>query len=144
MRFVSRVQPFFANIARSIIKEPKIYFFDMGMVEGDEGVRFENLVAVSLLKHAYGIVDYLGRPYSLNYLRTKEGAEVDFCLVNNDKPELMIEAKRSDSMPGRSILYFNKKYGIPGVQVALHLKKEKIEKGIEIRNAADYLQSLAY
>lgn len=141
---VFRVPPFSANIARSIIKEPKIYFFDTGMVEGDEGVRFENMVALSLLKHVYGTEDYLGRPYSLNYLRTKEGLEVDFCLVKNDRPELMIEAKRTDSIPGRSILYFNKRYGIPGLQAVLHLRKEKIEKGIEIRNAADYLKSLAY
>jgi uncharacterized protein len=141
---VFRVPPFSSNIARSIIKEPKIYFFDTGMVEGDEGVRFENMVAVSLLKYAYGMVDYKGKPYSLNYLRTKEGAEVDFCLVNNDKPELMIEAKRSDPVPGKSILYFNNKYGIPGLQAVLHLKHEKVEKGIEIRRGADYLKSLPY
>jgi uncharacterized protein len=141
---VFRVPPFSSNIARSIIKEPKIYFFDTGMVEGDEGVLFENLVAVSLLKYVYGMVDYKGKPYSLNYLRTKEGAEVDFCIVNNDKPELMIEAKRSDPIPGKSILYFNKKYNIPGTQAVLHLKQEKIEKGIEIRSGTDYLKSLLY
>ena len=141
---VFRVPPFSTNIARSIIKEPKIYFFDTGMVEGDKGLRFENMVAVSLLKHAYGVEDYLGKPCSLNYLRTKEGLEVDFCLVKSDKPDLMIEAKRSDSMPGRSILYFNKRYGIPGLQAVLHLKKERMEKSIEIRNAADYLKSLSY
>ena len=141
---VFRVPPFSSNIARSIIKEPKIYFFDTGMVEGDEGVQFENMVAVSLLKYAYGMVDYLGKPYSLNYLRTKDGAEVDFCLVNNDKPDLMIETKRSDPTPGRSILYFNKKYNIPGLQAVLHLKHEKIEKGIEIRKGTEYLKSLKY
>jgi predicted AAA+ superfamily ATPase len=141
---IFRVPPFSGNIARSIVKEPKIYFFDTGMVEGDEGVRFENMVALSLLKYAYGMVDYDGKPYSLNYLRTKDGAEVDFCLVNGEKPELMIEAKRSDTVPGRSILYFNKRYEIPGLQMILHLKQEKIEKGIEIRRGADYLKSLKY
>ncbi len=141
---VFRVSPFSTNIARSIIKEPKIYFFDTGMVEGDEVVRFENMVALSLLKHVCGMVDYLGKPYSLNYMRTKDGTEVDFCLVNRDKPELMIEAKRNDSMPGRSILYFNKKYNIPGLQTVLHLKQQKIEKGIEIRSGADFLKSLSY
>ena len=141
---VFRVPPFSANIARSIVKEPKIYFFDTGMVEGDEGVRFENMVALSLLKHVYGMVDYLGKPYSLNYMRTKDGAEVDFCLVNGDRPELMIEAKRSDSAPGRSLLYFNRKYDIPGLQTVLHLKHQKVEKGIEIRSGADFLKSLRY
>ncbi|HJX35125.1 MAG TPA: ATP-binding protein [Desulfatiglandales bacterium] len=141
---IFRVPPFSGNIARSIVKEPKIYFFDTGMVEGDEGIRFENMVALCLLKYVYGMADYDGKPYSLNYLRTKDGMEVDFCLVNGETPELMIEAKRSDPVPGRSILYFNKRYEIPGLQAVLHLKQEKIEKGIEIRRGADYLKSLKY
>ncbi len=139
---IFRVAPFSKNIARSILKEPKIYFFDTGMVKGDEGVRFENLVAVSLLKHVYAKVDYLGKPYALNYLRTKDGMEVDFCVVHGEKPEQMLEVKRSESNPGKSILAFKEKYGIPGRQVVLHLKHEQIEKGIEIRSGLDFLKSL--
>jgi len=78
---IFRVSPFSKNIARSILKEPKIYFFDTGMVEKDEGIRFENTVALCLLKHVYYLEDSLGKPYSLNYLRTKDKTEVDFCLV---------------------------------------------------------------
>lgn len=136
------VTPFSRNIARSILKEPKIYFFDTGLVKGDEGIRFKNTVALALLKHVYHQVACLGRPYSLNYLRTKDKAEVDFCLVNNNNPELMIEAKRSDSTPDKSILSFHKKYNIPGMQVVLHLKHEKVEKKIGIRRGIDYLRSL--
>jgi len=36
----------------------------------------------------------------------------------------------------------DKKYQIPGMQVVLNLKRERIEKGIEIRNARAYLRSL--
>jgi predicted AAA+ superfamily ATPase len=140
---IFRVSPFSKNIARSILKEPKIYFFDTAMVKGDEGVRFENMVAVCLLKHIYAMVDYLGKPCSLDYLRTKDGMEVDFCLTNGGKPELMLEVKRSDSTPGRSILNFRDRYHIAGVQVVLHLKHEKTEKGIEIRRGVDYLTSLS-
>lgn len=139
---IFRVFPFSKNIARSILKEPKIYFFDTGLVEGDEGVRFENTVALCLLKHVNYLEDSLGKPYSLNYLRTKDKAEVDFCLVKKNKPELMIEAKRSDSTPGKSILGFNKKYNIPGIQIVLHLKHEIVKKNIEIRRGLDYLSSL--
>lgn len=138
-----RVTPFSKNIARSILKEPKIYFFDTGLVEGDEGVRFENLVALCLLKHVCYQVDSFGRPFSLHYLRTKDRAEVDFCLVNNNRPEIMIEAKRSDAVPGRSLLNFHKRYGIPGVQLVLHLKQERIDKGIEILKGSEYLRALS-
>ena len=139
---IFRVAPFSKNIARSIIKEPKIYFFDTGLVEGDAGIRFENFAALCLLKHVYARVDYKGRPYVLNYLRTKDGKEVDFCITNNNTPELMIETKTSDPAPGKSIIYFNKRYDIPGMQLVLHLKREKLEKGIEIRRGLDYLKLL--
>ena len=32
-----RVVPYHRNIARSILKEPKIYFYDTGLVRGDDG-----------------------------------------------------------------------------------------------------------
>lgn len=51
---VFRVTPYSRNIGRSLLKEPKIYFFDSGLVKGDHGAQLENLVAVSLLKHVYG------------------------------------------------------------------------------------------
>ena len=55
---VFRVTPFSKNIARSLLKEPKIYFFDNGLVQGDKGAKLENLVATSLLKHVYARMDY--------------------------------------------------------------------------------------
>ncbi|HLD22071.1 MAG TPA: ATP-binding protein, partial [Patescibacteria group bacterium] len=74
---VFRVTPFTKNIARSLLKEPKIYFFDTGMVLNDTGKRFENMVAVCLLKYVYERIDYRGKRTALHYLRTKEGKEVD-------------------------------------------------------------------
>ena len=139
---IFRVTPFSKNIARSILKEPKLYFFDTGLVADNEGARFENLVALCLLKNVYALVDYKGRPYALNYLRTKEGAEVDFCITIGDKPESMIEVKLSDPQPSKSIINFYKKYKIPGIQIVLNLKREKKEKEIEIRDASTFLNTL--
>ena len=42
---VFKITPFSKNIARSLLKEPKIYFFDTGLIKGDKGAKFENLVA---------------------------------------------------------------------------------------------------
>ncbi|MDA3917277.1 MAG: ATP-binding protein [Deltaproteobacteria bacterium] len=139
---VFRVSPFSKNIARSILKEPKIYFYDTGMVEGDKGLRFENLVAVSLLKHVYAVNDYLGKPCTLNYLRTKDKAEVDFCIAKRLTPELMIEVKLSHENLGKSIINFNRRYSIPGIQLVLNLKHERKERNIEIRKGINYLKSL--
>jgi len=139
---IFRITPHSRNIARSILKEPKVYFFDTGLVDGDEGIRFENLVATSLLKHVYGLNDYFGKPYTLNYLRTKDGAEVDFCVVNGGIPELMIEVKRSESNPSRSLLNFHRRYNIPAIQLVLNLRQERKEKSLEIRKGINYLSSL--
>ncbi|MBS0655944.1 MAG: ATP-binding protein, partial [Verrucomicrobia bacterium] len=74
---IFRVTPFSNNIARSLLKEPKIYFFDTGLVNGDGGARFENFIACCLLKHIFGKIDYQAEAYSLHYLQTKEKNEVD-------------------------------------------------------------------
>lgn len=139
---VFRVTPQSRNIARSLLKEPKIYFYDTGMVKDDPGARFENLVAVSLLKHVLGMTDTLGKRHELKYLRTKEGREVDFCLVREDAPYWMIETKFADSHLSRSLAGFHARYPIPAVQVVRHLKREKQEAGVEIRRAQMFLESL--
>lgn len=49
MYVVFRVFPFHKNISRSILKSPKIYFYDTGQVIGDNEVKLENLVACAFL-----------------------------------------------------------------------------------------------
>ena len=139
---VFRVTPYSRNIARSILKTPKIYFYDTGLVDGDEVAKFENTTAVCLLKHVYGLVDLEGEPAELHYIRTKDGAEIDFCITKNNRPELLIEAKCSNARPSRTLINFTKKLGIAGIQTVLHLKKERMDNGIAIRHARSFLESL--
>ncbi|MBF0396013.1 MAG: ATP-binding protein, partial [Desulfobacterales bacterium] len=87
---VFAIYPYSNNIARSILKEPKIYFYDNGLVDGDSGVKYENFIALSLLKSIYLKNDLLGQRKDLKYLRTKEGKEIDFCVVDNNKIEYII------------------------------------------------------
>jgi len=72
------VRPCHRNIARSILKEPKYYFYDTGQVKGDDGQRFENSVACAFRKRLDFLEDTRGESLSLNYLRTKDGKELDF------------------------------------------------------------------
>lgn len=137
-----KVTPYSNNIARSLLKEPKIYFFDTGLVQGNEGASFENLVALSLLKHVYAKNDMLGQEYSLHYLRTKEGYEVDFALVYQDKIDQMIEVKLSDDALSSSLKMFYKKYKHPAIQLVKFLRNEYKKDGIEILKAEKYLSTL--
>ncbi len=140
---VFRVTPFSNNIARSLLKEPKIYFFDNALVKGDSGGKFENFVATCLLKNVFAKVDTLGENYSLNYLLTKEKKEVDFAIIRDDQIQSMIEVKVSDDQISSGLRYFQEKYDIKGIQLVKVLKRERIEKEIEIRDANEYLKNLS-
>ncbi len=120
---VFRVTPHSKNIARGLLREPKIYFFDQGLVLGDAGIKFENFLAFCLLKHVYARVDYEAQSFSLHYLRTKEKQEVDFALVCDGKIKSAIEAKYAESSVSPSLRYFSEKYRIPSIQVVQEQKR---------------------
>ena len=140
---IFRITPFSKNIARSLKKEPKIYFFDTGMVDGDSGVKFENFMAVSILKHCYNWTDTTGRTLRLHYLRTKEKKEVDFCMVENDIPKLFLEVKLTSDNLDKNLLYFHNRFEIPSKQVVRYLRKERRVGEIEITKAENFLKSLS-
>jgi len=139
---VFRITPFTNNIGRSILKSPKVYFFDNAMVVGDEGARFENHVALSLLKHVYATNDCLGENLELKFLRTKDDREVDFCICRDHKVELAIETKCGKSTISESLVYFCENYKFPGVQVVKNLKRERSVGQIDIRIAENFLREL--
>ncbi len=138
-----KVTPYHHNIARSILKEPKIYFFDVPRVT-DMGDRLENLVACTLLKEIHFIEDTEGIPGRLHYLRTKDDQEIDFLIVLDDKPILCIEVKISDDTVSKSFYHF-KQYlnSVPCVQLVLNLKKEfDTPEKIKVRNLIPFIKTL--
>jgi len=139
---VFRVTPYSKNIARSLLKEPKLYFFDTGLVDGDDGAKLENLVAVSLLKHVYAKTDYHAEEYNLHYLRTKDGVEVDFALALGEKIEKIIEIKLADSAPHKGLIYFSERYNYPTVQIVKSIRNEYEKNGVSIQKADKFLSEL--
>jgi len=142
---VFRVTPFTGNIARSILKEPKIYFFDTALVDGDEGIKFENLTALALAKEAVAEEDLRGTSATLHYVRTKDNKEIDFCYVRDGKAQYLLETKLSDSSISKNLYYFCNHYNIPGIQLVKNLKRERqegTETPIEVRAADTWLTGL--
>jgi predicted AAA+ superfamily ATPase len=138
------VTPFHKNIARSIIKEPKVYFYDTSFVEGDEGIRLENTCAVSLLKHVQFLFDAKGENINLHYLRTKENKEVDFAVSRNGELRQIIEVKLSDDRLSSSLKYFANKFKlVEATQLVHNLKQNERRDGIDILRASDWLDGLA-
>jgi len=139
---VFRITPFSHNIARSLLKEPKIYFYDNGLVESGEGAKVENAVAVALLKHVYALQDYQALPIDLQYLITKDRREVDFVFVKNGKLETLFEVKKAERQISRHLHYFTQKYKIPGIQLVFTLRQEYTSDLIEVRKAIPWLEKL--
>jgi predicted AAA+ superfamily ATPase len=139
---VFRVTPFARDIARSLRKEPKLYFYDTGLVRGDDGAKLENFVAICLLKHVHAKNDYEGKKYALHYLRTKDGLEVDFALANDFVIEQMIEVKQSNHNLNPALLRFQQKYNFQAIQLVKELRHERQAQNIAILRVLDFLKTL--
>ena len=140
---VFTVHPWHHNIARAILQAPKVYFFDTGLVRGDQGARLENAVAAMLLKQADFLRDSAGRDAGLHYVRTKDDAEVDFALSENGKLTQLIECKLSDNKPHRALLRFAAQFPeAEAVQIVFNLRQEEFINGIAITDAANWLANL--
>ena len=110
------ITPWTDRIARAIHKERKTYIFDYVQVE-NEGARFENLIALELLRAVTAWNDLGYGDFGLHYIRTKEKREVDFLLSEGRKPFLLVEAKYGDDTPSPNLVRFQKTLGVPAVQL---------------------------
>ncbi len=141
------VRPWHHNIARATLQAPKVYFFDTGLVLGDEGIRFENGVACHLLKHVHWQQDSQGKEVDLHYVRTKDGAEVDFCLSHNapggDTLTHLVECKLSDKKPHAALKRFADQWvEAQAVQVVRHLRHDEAHGRVQVKQAATWLHQL--
>jgi predicted AAA+ superfamily ATPase len=141
---VFTVQPWHRNIARAILQTPKVYFYDTALVRGDEGLRFENAVAAMLLKHTHFRADAQGQEAGLHYLRTKDGAEVDFVLSAGGHVSHLLECKLADDRPHRALQRFAGEFpSAQAVQLVRHLRQEQdvaAPAPIQVRQAASWLR----
>jgi predicted AAA+ superfamily ATPase len=99
------VPPFYENFGKRLIKSPKLYFCDSGLVchllgiESENmlnrstflGAVFEGFVASEIIKLQMNS----GRSRQLYYFRDQQGLEVDFLVPWGDHKLILLEAKAS-------------------------------------------------
>jgi predicted AAA+ superfamily ATPase len=149
---IFRVTTFSKNIGRSLLKSPKFYFFDTARVQGnaeaDIGAKFENFVACSLLKEIDYVNDLYGSSLRLQYLRNRQGHEIDFAVTDKDKIHLLLEAKWADENFSSGFKAFNKaKEAHKASAVQLVAKAKKVKEnalGVRIEPAVAFLESLDF
>lgn len=138
------ITPFHKNIARSILKEPKIYFYDTSFIEGNEGLKLENTCALSLLKNVQFLYDTKGENLKLHYLRTKDNREVDFAVSRNSELVQLIEVKLTENKISPSLKYFAERFkSVEAIQLVHNLKQNEYRDGVNILKAADWLGELS-
>ncbi len=95
--------PFYENFGKRLIKSPKIYFTDSGLVchllgidsmailrkSPFHGALFEGFVAAEIIKHQVNT----GKRKELYYFRDQQGLEVDFVIPQQAGALLLVEAK---------------------------------------------------
>jgi predicted AAA+ superfamily ATPase len=99
------VRPWFANVSKALRKEPKWFLRDWSGVH-DPGQRAETLMACHLLKAVDGWTDLGLGNFELRYLRDKLKREVDFLVVRDRKPWMLVEVKTSDTRLSDSLRHF--------------------------------------
>lgn len=135
---VFSVRPYTRFLPRALLPL-KIYFFDNGDVLGDEGARFENLVASALIKRLHFLEDRDGYRYELRYIRDKEGREVDFAIVKEGELEELIEVKYSDENISKSLLYYSQRLKSKrATQITAALKRSYDKSGVRVTDPVSY------
>jgi hypothetical protein len=141
---IFKVTPYSKKMRNTILKAPKYYFYDNGQVEGDMGVKLENMVACALYKELHYLEDCYGDDIALHFLRTKRGEEIDFLVVINNKPVRLIEVKWSDHHWSKSFSRFEELFtNVSKIQIVGEIQKEKTFSHLsEVRMAAPWLANL--
>ena len=135
------ISPFFTNKQLEIVKNPEIFFFDMGLRNviinnflpledrGDKGAMLENFVFRELVER------------DVKYYRTKNGAEVDFII--DDSIPIEIKSNLTSIKISKSYHYFLENYK-PKVGYVLNFNQigSKVFNGVEVRFLPHFLSGI--
>ncbi len=140
---IVRIPPFGAPQIRAVKKEQKHYHYDWSLVS-DLPTRFENLVAIHLLKWIHFEQDTKGRDLELRYFRDVDGREVDFVVTEKLLPVQFIEVKWSDAEISRGLKYLKKRFpAADALQISAKGKKNYVTAdGIHVLPALRFLNTL--
>ncbi len=120
---IFELQPYFENLGKRVIKAPKLYFLDVGLVSYFLGIRsieqvshdrlrgalFENLIVTEILKYKYN----RGEDAGIYFFRDSNQNEVDVIMEVHDKL-IPIEIKSTSTFHSsllKNIKYFQKVAG---------------------------------
>lgn len=115
------VRPWFKNVTKALRKEPKWFLCDWSGIT-QPGARAETFIACHLLKAVEGWTDMGFGEFGLYHLRDKLKREVDFLIVRDKKPWVLVEVKTSDTKLSPTLSHFQNETNAPhAFQVVMEL-----------------------
>jgi len=105
--FSFTVRPYAGKLARTLKAEPKLYLFDILRIPAEDvGRRLENLTALHLLKACQFWTDTAQGDFDLRFVRTRDGWEVDFLVLADGRPWMLVECKTGEKEPAKQLRRF--------------------------------------
>jgi hypothetical protein len=105
--FSFTIKPYSKKLARALRAEPKLYLFDTVRIPPElESKRLENQVALHLFKACCYWTDTAQGEFELRFVRTKEKREVDFVVLREGKPWMLVECKSREKEPASELVLF--------------------------------------
>ncbi len=132
---IFRVPPFGAPRIKAVKKEQKLYCWDWSRAPRSSA-RFENLVALHLLRFVHWAEDVFGEKLELRYFRDAVGHEIDFVVVRKKQPWFVVECKEQGRSLDANLKYFLERVKVPfafqiGAEAKEHLRLPDIN-GCEV------------
>ncbi len=143
------LKPFYANIGKRLVKSPKLYFVDPGLVSFLTGIRteklfedgplagalFENFVISEVLKRE----THRGERPDLSFIRTSNGVEVDLVIDRNSSRQF-IEVKNTETFRPDLLKGIRSLKGKADTGLLVYRGKSlDYEKGFGVINFSEYL-----
>ena len=102
LQLVRRLRPWGGNLGKRLVKSPKLYVRDSGLLHGLlELETLNDLLGHPVCGHSFeghcidNLIQAAGKRHVPYFYRTHVGAEIDLVLEKGGKPEIAIEVKRS-------------------------------------------------
>ena len=104
LQLLRRLRPWSGNVGKRLVKSPKVYVRDSGILHGLLELETQNdllghpVCGMSYEGHCIeSLIQAAGSRRAAYYYRTHAGAEIDLLLEKGGQPEMAIEIKRSSA-----------------------------------------------
>jgi len=128
---------------RTVRKARKHYHYDWTTV-GEPARRFENLVAMHLLKQVHFLQDSQNRDIDLRFFRTVDGHEVDFVVVEDGKPRTLVDVRWDDGPVSRDLAHLRRRFpSAQAFQLSAVGRFDRVgPEGVRVCPASSFLDGL--